>query len=105
MGYVDLRRRREERKPGGLRHFAVNSPHLLLATGFVLGLLSSPVFYIGINSPDPFTALLLAIVAATLLGYVSWLLLGQSSNKTGQIRRGETATHGDPGCGRQHYAC
>ncbi|HEX2739978.1 MAG TPA: hypothetical protein VHM69_05995 [Rubrobacter sp.] len=79
MGYVDLRRRREERKPGGLGYYALNNPHLLLATGFVLGLLSSPVFYIGVNSPDPFAALLLLIAAVTLLGYVSWLLLGQGS--------------------------
>ena len=81
MGYVDLRRRREERdprKPAGLRHYAGSHPYTLLVAGFVLGILSSSVFYIGINSPDPFTALLLAIAAVTLLGYFGWLLLGQS---------------------------
>ena len=80
MGYVDLRRRREERdprKPVGLRHYAGSNPYLLLAAGFILGVLSSPVFYIGINT-DPFTTLLLAIAAVTLLGYVSWLLRGRS---------------------------
>ena len=85
MGYVDLRRRREERnppKPVGLRHYALNNPHLLLATGFVLGLLSSPIFYIGIYGSDPFTALLLLIAAVTLLGYFGWLLLGRSPEQT-----------------------
>lgn len=77
MGYVDLRRRRQERKPVGPGHYALNNPHLLLATGFVLGLLSSPVFYIGINS-DPLSALLLGIATVTLLGYVGWLLLKRS---------------------------
>jgi hypothetical protein len=79
VGYVDLRRRRQERKPAGLGHYARSNPYLLLAAGFVLGILSSPVFYIGINN-DPFTALLLAIAVVTLLGYVSWLLFGQSPN-------------------------
>jgi hypothetical protein len=78
VGYVDLRRRRrEERKPVGLRHYAGSHPYLLLAAGFVLGVLSSPIFYIGINT-DPFTALLLTIAAVTLLGYVGWLLLERS---------------------------
>lgn len=84
MGYVDLRRRREERdprKPAGLRHYAESNPYLLLVAGFILGVLSSPVLYIGINT-DPFTALLLLIAAVTLLGYVSWLLLGQSPEST-----------------------
>ncbi|HJQ28534.1 MAG TPA: hypothetical protein VJ827_04290 [Rubrobacter sp.] len=81
MGYVDLRRRRDERnppKPAGLRHYAMNNPHLLLVIGFVLGLLGSPVFYISVNSPDPITVLLLLIAAVTLFGYVSWILLRQS---------------------------
>jgi hypothetical protein len=79
VGYVDLRRRREERnprKPVNLRHYAGSIPYLLLAAGFVLGILSSPIFYIGINT-DPFSALLLGIAAVTLLGYVGWLLLGR----------------------------
>ena len=85
MGYVDLRRRRQEReprKPAGLRHYVGSNPHLLLATGFVLGLLSSPIFYIGIYGSDPFTALLLLIAAVTLLGYFGWLLLGRSPEQT-----------------------
>jgi hypothetical protein len=77
VGYVDLRRRREERNTAGLGHYTLNNPHLLLVIGFVLGILSSPVFYIGTNT-DPFTALLLGIAAVTLLGYFGWLLLGQS---------------------------
>jgi hypothetical protein len=91
VGYVDLRRLREERdlrKPAGLRHHAANNPQLFLATGFVLGILSSPIFYIGINT-DPFTALLLGIAAVTLLGYVSWLLLRQSPVSTGPRLGGE----------------
>jgi len=85
VGYVDLRRRREERnppKPLGLRHYAGNNPYLLLAAGFVLGVLSWPVFHIGVNSPDPFNALLRGIAAVTLLGYVSWLLLRRSPEST-----------------------
>jgi hypothetical protein len=80
VGYVDLRRRRQERnprKPAGLGHYLGSTPHLLLAVGFVLGILSSPVFYIGTNT-DPFTALLLGVAVVTLLGYLGWLLLGQS---------------------------
>ena len=80
MGYVDLRRRREEGnppKPVGLGDYAGSNLYLLLVAGFVLGILSSPVFYIGINT-DPFTALLLLIAAVTLLGYFGWLVLGQS---------------------------
>ena len=82
MGYVDLRRRREEReppKPGALRHYAGSNPYLLLAAGFVLGILSSPIFYIGINT-DPFSALLLGIAAVTLLGYVGRLLRRSPEN-------------------------
>lgn len=78
MGYVDLRRRREERKPGGLGSYAGSNQYSLLAAGFLLGLLSSSIFHIH----DPFTALLLVIAAVTLLGYVSWLLLGQGSKNT-----------------------
>ena len=78
MGYVDLRRRREEqdpRKPASLMHHAGSNPYLLLAAVFVMGVLSSSDFYIG---QYPFTAMLLVIAAVTLLGYLSWLLLGQS---------------------------
>ncbi|HEX6711493.1 MAG TPA: hypothetical protein VF068_14270 [Rubrobacter sp.] len=52
-----------------------------MAVGFFLGILSSPVFYIGTNT-DSFTALLLGIAAVTLLGYVSWLLFRQSPVST-----------------------
>lgn len=78
MGYVDLRRRREERKPGGPGYYAGSNQYSLLAAGFLLGLLSSSIFY----THDPFTALLLVIAAVTMLGYVSWLLLGQGSKNT-----------------------
>ena len=86
MGYVDLRRRREERKPGGLGHHAGNNPFTLLAAGFILGVLGSSIFHIG---QDPFTALLLMIAAFTLLGYVSWLLFGQSPKNLGPKLGGE----------------
>ncbi len=81
MGYVDLRRRREERgprKPGGLRHYAGSNSYALLVAGFVLGILGSSIFNIGMTSQDPFTILLLAIAAVTLLGYVGWLLFRRS---------------------------
>ena len=73
MGYVDLRRRREERdprKPASIRHYAGSNPYSLLAVGFVLGVLSWPAFQIGVNSADPFSALLLGIAVITLLGYL-----------------------------------
>ena len=73
MGYVDLRRRREERRPGSLGYYAGSNPYPLLAAGFLLGRLSSSNIYYH----DPFTALLLVIAAITLPGYVSWLLLGR----------------------------
>jgi prepilin signal peptidase PulO-like enzyme (type II secretory pathway) len=82
VGYVDLRKRREERdtrNAAGLRHYAGSDPHILLAIGFVLGVLSSPVFYIGVNGPDPFSALLLLIAAVTLLFYLGWFLLRRNS--------------------------
>jgi hypothetical protein len=85
VGYVDLRRRREERdpqKPVGLMHYAGSNPYLLLAAGFVIGVFTWPVFHIGVNSPDPFSALLLGIAAVTLLGYVGWLLLRRSPEST-----------------------
>src|SRR5215203_943132 len=44
--------------------------------------ISWPVFHIGVNSPDPFNALLRGIAAVTLLGYVSWLLLRRSPEST-----------------------
>ena len=81
MGYVDLRRRREERespKPGSLRHYAGSNPYLLLAAGFVLGVLSSSIFQVGMTSQDLFIILLLVIAAVPLLGYFGWLLFGQS---------------------------
>jgi hypothetical protein len=50
-----------------------------LAVGFVLGVLSSPIFYIGVNSPNSFSAVLLLVVTVTLLGYLSRLLLRQDA--------------------------
>lgn len=92
MGYVDLRRRRQGRDPrrsATLRHYTGSHPHLLLAIGFVLGVLSSPFFYLGVNSPDPFSALLLLIVTVTLLGYLGWLVLGQGAKSAGPKPGGE----------------
>jgi hypothetical protein len=85
VGYVDLRRRREERdprKPVGFRHYAESNPYLLLAAGFVLGVLSSSIFQIGMTSQDLFIILLLVIAAVPLLGYLGWLLLKRSPEST-----------------------
>ena len=81
MGYVDLRRRRQERDPrdaGGLRRYEVSNPYLLLAAGFVLGILSSSIFHTAMTSQDLFIVLLLLIAAIPPLGYVGWLLLRRS---------------------------
>lgn len=86
MGYVDLRRRRQgrdARRSATLRHYTGSHPHPLLAIGFVLGVLSSPFFYLGVNSPDPFSTVLLFIVTVTLLAYLGWFLLGQGETSYG----------------------
>jgi len=70
--YVDLRRRRYEtrsQEPAGPR---LGGPCLLLALGFVLGLVVSPAFHAG--GPDPAVALLLLIATGTLAVYLGWLL-------------------------------
>jgi hypothetical protein len=70
-------------------HYAGMQPYLLLMVGFVLGALSSPVFYIGLNGPDPFSAMLLLIAAGTLLGYLGWLLTRQVPKGAGPRPGGE----------------
>lgn len=75
MGYVDLRRHRDERdtrKPFGP---LPSHPYLLLMAGFIFGTLCSPVFYIAFNGPDPVGILLLLIAAVALLGYLGRLML------------------------------
>jgi len=70
VGYVDLRRRQAERARRTVAGPPTTYPYLLLAVGFVLGLLASLVFYIAVNGPDPVGTLLLSIAAVTLLGYL-----------------------------------
>lgn len=97
MGYVDLReragRRRGTREPAEPRHYTGRNPYLLVALGFVLGILASilasPIFYIGFNGPDPFATLLLLIAGVTMLGYAGWLLLRRSPEISGPKFGGE----------------
>ena len=72
MRYVDLRRRRYETRPHKPAGPPLGGPYLLLALGFVLGVIVSFVFYAG--GPDPVAGLLLLIATGALAGYLLWLL-------------------------------
>jgi hypothetical protein len=78
--YVDLRRRRYQTR---LRNLPPGNPYLLLALGFVLGVIVSFVFYAG--GSDPVASLLLLIAVGTLAGCLVWLLTERlpRSPKTG----------------------
>ena len=82
MGYIDLRRRRYERKSGGLSQYPGSHPHFLLAVGFVSGVISSALFCITFGDPNPVGALLLLAAVITLLGYLGWLMLERSPAST-----------------------
>jgi hypothetical protein len=81
--YVDLRRRRYETRPHKPAGPPLGGPYLLLALGFVLGVIVSFVFYAG--GPDPVAGLLLLIATGALAGYLLWLLTERHprSPKTG----------------------
>ena len=105
MGYVDLRRRRYERKSGGLSQYPGSRPHLLLAVGFALGVISSALFCITFGDPNPVGALLLLAAVITLLGYLGWLICSSGVRRDqAEIGCGETATHSYRRCRRRHFA-
>ena len=82
MRYVDLRRRHET-GPQGFAGLRSGGPYLLVAIGFVLGVIVS--FSLSVGGPDPVAGLLLLIAAGTLAGYLVWLQAGRHprSPKTG----------------------
>jgi hypothetical protein len=85
--YVDLRRRRYETRPRRPAGLPPGGPYLLLALGFVLGLIVSPVFHAG--GPDPTVALLLLIATGTLAVYLGWLLGKRHPRSTSPKTGGE----------------
>ena len=72
MRYVDPWRRWYETGSRRLADLPQGGPYLLLALGFVLGMIPSPVLHAG--GPDPVAALLLLIATGTLAVYLGWLL-------------------------------
>ena len=85
--YVDLRRRRYETRPRRPAGLPPGGPYLLLALGFVLGLIVSFVFYAG--GPDPVGGLLLLVATGMLAGYLVWLLTKRHPRSTSPETGGE----------------
>ena len=83
MRYVDLRGRRYETGPQEPAGPVKGSPYVLLALGFVLGVVVS--FVIRMGGPGPAAALLLVIAVFTLVAYLVRLLTKRRprSPKTG----------------------
>jgi hypothetical protein len=81
--YVDLRGRRYETGPQEPAGLVKGHRYVLLALGFVLGVVVSFVIHLG--GPDPATALLLLIAVVTLVCYLVRLLTKRHprSPKTG----------------------
>jgi hypothetical protein len=85
--YVDLRRRRYETRSQEPAGPPLGGPYLLLALGFVLGLVVSPFFHA--SGLHPALALLLLIATGTLAVYLGWLLRQRHPRSTRPKTGGE----------------